>query len=98
MVSVLWPVSYLTLTFGDNFAIHIMLCRFMCLFMLVLFFCIFYVGIFVEDDLLGKYLLCRVCFFGIQVRIMCVLDSSEILCDVTSLDLLVHSSSKVNGR
>ena len=57
MVSVLWLVSYLTFTFGDNFAIHIMLCRLICLFMLVLFFCIFCMGISVEDDLLIKYLL-----------------------------------------
>ena len=63
MVSVLWPVSYLTFMFGDNFAVHIMLCRLICLFMLVLFLCIFCVGIFVEDDLLVKYLLCRVCLF-----------------------------------
>ena len=63
MVSVLWPVSYQTFTFGDNFAIHIMLCRLICLSMLVLFFCIFCVGISVEDDLLVKYFLCRVCLF-----------------------------------
>ena len=33
----LWLVSYLNFTFGDNFAIHMMLCRLICLFMLIFF-------------------------------------------------------------
>ena len=54
MVSVLWPVSYLKFTFGDNFAIHMMLCRVICLFMLIFFFLHFCLGISEEDDLLLK--------------------------------------------
>ena len=37
MVSILWLVSYLKFTFGDNSVIHMMLCRLICLFILVFF-------------------------------------------------------------
>ena len=62
MVSVLWLVIHLKFTFADNFAIHVTLCRLICLFMLI-FFLHFCLGISEEDDLLVKYLSCRMCLF-----------------------------------
>ena len=85
MFSVLWPVSYLQLTFGDNFAIHMMLCRVICLFMLMLFFCSFCLGNSEEEDVVVKSVLCSfLCIFGISGSIMCVVNSNEILFYVTS--------------
>ena len=90
----LWLVSYLKFTFGDNFAIYVMLCRLICPFMLI-FFLHFCLGISDDGDLLVNVEF--VCFFCIQESIMCVMDSNQILFYVTSLDLLVHSTSMVNG-
>ena len=67
MVSVLWLVSHLKFTFADNFAVHVMLYRFICVSMLI-FFLHFCLGISEEEDLLVKYLLCRMCLFVWDIR------------------------------
>ena len=55
-------MSNLKFTFADNFAIHVLLYRLICLLMLI-FFLHFCQGISKEDDLLLKYLSCRMCLF-----------------------------------
>ena len=65
---------------------------------MLIFFLHFVSGISEEEDLLVKYLSCRMCLFlGIPESMIYVVDSNQILFDVTSSDLLVHSTSMMNG-
>ena len=60
MHNVFWFVAceLSAIDIGDNFAIHMMLCRIISLFMLMLFFCSFCLGISEEEDVVVKSVLC----------------------------------------
>ena len=88
----IWNLHFLII-----FSINVTLSRFICLFMLI-FFLYFCLGLSDDDALLvNTYHIQSVYFSGIQESVICVVDRNQILFDVTSSDLIVHSTSMVNG-
>ena len=57
MVSVLWFVSHLKFTFADNFPIHVMLHRLICLFMLIFFLHFLYICVILHLNFYSLYIL-----------------------------------------